>query len=204
MEREVMLTGIGGQSVQLAAQILARASLLEGRHAMFLGTYGGTMRGGNTDSTVIIGDAPIVSPPIVSSTWSAMVMHHQFWQPLREKLRPDSIVVVNSTLFENSFATADSATDSTAPEDVPRIFEVPATQIATDLGNALGASLVLLGAFASLTRLVGLDALLQAMRDSIPSYRRQHVGANETALERGFESLPPNGAPAWPTAGVAQ
>ncbi len=197
-----MLTGIGGQSVQLAAQILARASLREGLHAMFLGTYGGTMRGGNTDSTVIVGDAPIVSPPIVSSTWAALVMHRQFWQPLREKLRPNSLVVVNSTLFkglEDELGRDKDKGFETSEVDAstPQVFEVPATQIATDLGNALGASMVLLGAFASLTSVVGLDALLEAMRESIPSYRRQHVAANETALKVGFDVFPAGRVPAW-------
>lgn len=197
-----MLTGIGGQSVQLAAQILARASLREGLHAMFLGTYGGTMRGGNTDSTVIVGDAPIVSPPIVSSTWAALVMHPQFWQPLREKLRPNSIVVVNSTLFGGLEEELGRAMDENfgsggGDDPTPRVFEIPATQIATDLGNALGASMVLLGAFVSLTCWVGLDALLEAMRESIPPYRRQHVAANETALKVGFDAVPAGRAPAW-------
>ena len=32
MEREILFTGIGGQGVQLAAQVLARAAVLEGRH----------------------------------------------------------------------------------------------------------------------------------------------------------------------------
>jgi len=31
MERELLITGIGGQGVQLAAQVLARAATLEGR-----------------------------------------------------------------------------------------------------------------------------------------------------------------------------
>ncbi|TMK87611.1 MAG: indolepyruvate ferredoxin oxidoreductase subunit beta, partial [Actinobacteria bacterium] len=30
-ERELLLTGIGGQGVQLAAQVIARAAVLEGR-----------------------------------------------------------------------------------------------------------------------------------------------------------------------------
>ena len=59
MEREVLITGIGGQGVQLAAQVLARAATLEGREVMYLGLYGGMMRGGNTDSTVVVGDGPI-------------------------------------------------------------------------------------------------------------------------------------------------
>ena len=63
MEREVLFTGVGGQGVQLAAQTLARAAALEGREVMLFGVYGGTMRGGNTDSTIVIGDAPIQAAP---------------------------------------------------------------------------------------------------------------------------------------------
>ena len=186
MEREVMLTGIGGQSVQLAAQVLARAAVEEGRHVTYLGTYGGTMRGGNTDSSLIVGDAPIGSPPIVASTWSALVMHHEFWQPLRAKLRAGSVVVVNSSLFRGEL-----------DRDAQRVFEVPATQVATELGNALSASMVLLSAYCALTDLLGLAALVDAMRASIPAYRQQHVEANERALAAGFELLPRGAAPAW-------
>jgi Pyruvate/2-oxoacid:ferredoxin oxidoreductase gamma subunit len=186
MEREVMLTGIGGQSVQLAAQVLARAAVEQGCHVTYLGTYGGTMRGGNTDSTVIVGNAPIVSPPIVETTWSALVMHHQFWEPLRVKLRPGSVVVVNSSLFQGELDRA-----------AQRVFDIPATELATEMGNSLSASLVLLGAYASLTQMLGLPALLTAMRASVPAYRQQHVESNERALAAGFELAPPAAAPAW-------
>src|SRR3977135_2851608 len=79
MERELLITGIGGQGVQLAAQVLARAATLEGREVMFLGLYGGMMRGGNTDSTVVIADAPIAAPPVVARAWSAIAMHDDYW-----------------------------------------------------------------------------------------------------------------------------
>ena len=57
-EYELLVTGIGGQGVQLAAQVLARAATLEGRDVMLFGIYGGTMRGGNTDGTVVVGRRP--------------------------------------------------------------------------------------------------------------------------------------------------
>ena len=56
MERELVLTGIGGQGVQLAAQVLATAAVLEDRRVMLFGVYGGTMRGGSSDSTVVVAD----------------------------------------------------------------------------------------------------------------------------------------------------
>ncbi|MBP1685502.1 MAG: hypothetical protein H6Q33_1645 [Deltaproteobacteria bacterium] len=188
MEREVILTGIGGQGIQIAAQILAQAATLEDRYVLYLGTYGGTMRGGNTDSTVIVADAPIGAPPIVSRTWSALAMHHAFWEPLRGKVRPGGVVVVNATLF-------------TAPigRDDVRVFPVPATQIATDQGTALAAAMVLIGAYAGLTGLVCVESLVEAMRQTLPPYRRQHADANERALRAGCEAVPSDIAPAWVT-----
>ena len=186
MERELILTGVGGQGVQLAAQVLAKAAVLEGRFVMLLGTYGGTMRGGNTDSTLVVADAPITAPPIVSRVWSVVAMHHQFWGPAQARMRPGCVVVVNHPVF-------------TAPIDrrAHRVFEVSAGEIATRIGSPLAASMVLVAATARITGLVGLEALVAGMRESVPPYRRQHVEANEKALRAGFACAAPGAAPAW-------
>lgn len=186
MEREVILTGIGGQGVQLGAQVLARAATREGRHVMLLGTYGGTMRGGPTDATLVVGDAPLETPPIVSTTGAAIALHHAFWEPLRRKLAPGAVVVLNASLFEAEL-----------DRDAQRVFDVPATALAGEAGSALAASMVMVSAYASVTGLVGLESLCQAMRECVPSYRREHVETNERALRAGFEALPRGAAPAW-------
>ena len=147
MERELLITGIGGQGVQLSAQVLARAATREGRGVMYLGIYGGMMRGGNTDSTVVISDGPIESPPVVSRAWSSIAMHDEFWAPIEPKLRPDGLVLVNDATFTAAI---------TAPVTVVR---VPATNVATELGNPLGGAMVMLGAYCATTGMAGLDAL---------------------------------------------
>src|ERR1700694_1312849 len=126
MEREVLLTGIGGQGVQLAAQVLARAAALEDRSAMVFGIYSGVMRGGNSDSSLVVADGPIQSPPVVSHAWSAIVMHHKYWEPIVAKLRPGAVVVVNSTLFEGDI-----------DRGMHRVFDVPVTSKAVELDNEL-------------------------------------------------------------------
>jgi 2-oxoacid:acceptor oxidoreductase gamma subunit (pyruvate/2-ketoisovalerate family) len=186
MEREIALTGIGGQGVQLGAQVLARAAAEEGRHVLLLGTYGGTMRGGPTDSTLVVGDEPISAPPLVSRTWSAVAMHHAFWEPVARKLRPDAVVVVNASLFEGELDRSRH-----------RVFDVPATKLASELGSPLSASLVLVAAFARITGLLSLDSLVDAMRASLPPYRSAHADANERALRASFEAAPAAIAPAW-------
>jgi Pyruvate/2-oxoacid:ferredoxin oxidoreductase gamma subunit len=185
VERELLITGIGGQGVQLAAQVLARAAALEGRSVMLLGLYGGMMRGGNTDSTVVIGDGPIEAPPVVPKAWSAIAMHDEYWAPLEPKLRPDGIVLVNDATF---------GAEVTAPTTLIRLA---ATTVATDLGNPLGGSMVMLGAYSAATGIVEQSSLVEAMRQSIPPYRTQHIEANERAILAGWDLLPANSHPAW-------
>jgi 2-oxoacid:acceptor oxidoreductase gamma subunit (pyruvate/2-ketoisovalerate family) len=189
MERELVLTGIGGQGVQLAAQVLATAAVLEDRRVMLFGVYGGTMRGGSSDSTVVIADGPLRAPPLISHAWSAIVLHHKYWPPVAAKLRSGSVVVVNSSLF-----------DGDLDRDAWAVFEVPATDLAVEAGNVLAASMVMVGAYVALTGLVSLDSAVEAMRSSVPAYRTQHLAVNEAALRRGFEALPAGQAPAWASA----
>jgi 2-oxoglutarate ferredoxin oxidoreductase subunit gamma len=191
MEREILITGIGGQGVQLAAQVLARAATTEGREVMYLGLYGGMMRGGNTDSTVVVADAPITAPPVVSRAWSAIAMHDDYWAPVEGKLRPGGLVLVNDATF-----TAAVRADVT-------VHRVPATNVATDLGNPLGGAMVMLGAFGATTGIVTIDSLVAAMRASIPPYRTQHIEANERAIRAGAQLLPVDEWPAWEVAAHA-
>lgn len=187
MEHEIMMTGVGGQGVQLAAQILAEAAVIEGREVMTLGTYGGTMRGGNTDNTMVVADAPITAPPMVARVGTAIAMHHEFFAPIAAKLRKGALVVVNSTVFEGPIEG-----------DGIRPFDIPATKIASELGSPMAASLALIAGYAKLSGFVRLDSLVEAMRRSVPSYRSQFVESNETVLRAGFDAVPAGLAPAWP------
>jgi Pyruvate/2-oxoacid:ferredoxin oxidoreductase gamma subunit len=181
------VTGVGGQGVQLAAQVLARAAVLEDRHVMLLGTYGGTMRGGSTDSVVIVSDAPIESPPRVSQAGAAVALHHRYWEPVRARLRPGALAAIDPALF-------DVPLDRTAL----RVLALPAAALAAQVGAPLGAALVLMAAFAGATALVGVESLVEAMRAALPPYRAQHASANERALRAGYGALPPVGAEAVP------
>jgi Pyruvate/2-oxoacid:ferredoxin oxidoreductase gamma subunit len=173
--------------VQLGAQVIARAATLEGRDVMFFGVYGGMMRGGPTDSTVVIADGPISTPPVVARAWSAIAMHDEHWPPLEARMQEGGLVLVNDSTFAHSIA---------APVTVHRIA---ATEVATRIGNPLGAAMVIVGAYAGLTGLVGLESVVEAMRASIPTYRAQHADANERALRAGWELLPEGAFPAWAT-----
>jgi 2-oxoglutarate ferredoxin oxidoreductase subunit gamma len=177
MQREVLLTGIGGQGIQLAAKTLAMAATAEGRQVMMSSHYGGEMRGGQTEASIIVSDDRLRPVPILESTWSAYVMHHRYWPGVVDRLRADGVAVVNSSV------TGDDLTANGA-----RVVAVPAGDIAGQLGSSMAAGFVLLGAYAALTEMAGLEALVEAMKELVPPYRTQHVAMNETALRAGAEA----------------
>jgi len=189
LEREILLTGIGGQGVQLAAQVIARAAIREQRHVMSLGTYGGSMRGGNTDSTLILGAEPISSPPIVAHGWAAIGAHPRYWAGVRAKLRAGGVAVWNADLFGES-----------GDAGAARALPVAATALATRIGAAQAAALVLVGALAGATQLVALESLIAAMEEALPPYRREHAAKNAEALRVGYDTAPRGLASAWSAA----
>ena len=176
-EREVMVTGIGGQGIQLMAKVLAEAATHEGKHVMLFGVYMGMMRGGPSESTVVIGDEEIQAPPIVPHAWAIVAMHPQGLEVLAAKLRPGGLLFANDTLVLR------------APRDDVRMIGLPATRLAEQAGNIAGAGMVALGGFVAATGIVGFDALTEAMRAALPAHRRQRAEENARFLLLGADAV---------------
>jgi 2-oxoglutarate ferredoxin oxidoreductase subunit gamma len=182
MERELIFTGIGGQGIQLMAKILAEAAVEEGQFAMLFAVYGGMMRGGPSESTVVLGEAPIEAPPIIPRCWAILAMHSQGLDEMARKLRPGGLLFANETLVKS------------APRDDIRAIGLPATRLAEQAGNIAGASMVALGAFVAATGIVPFERVVAVMRASLPSHRRQRADENARFLEMGAAHMRPRGA----------
>jgi 2-oxoglutarate ferredoxin oxidoreductase subunit gamma len=185
LQHEVLLTGIGGQGVQLAAKTLAMAATAEGHQVLMSSHYGGEMRGGQTEASIVVADEGLRTVPILESVWSAFVMHSRYWPGVAARLRPGGVA--------NSNVAGD------LPDGDFRLFPVPAGDIAAEVGAAMSAGFVLLGAYSTITGLVGIEALVAAMKDLVPPDRTQHLVVNEAALRAGASSpaAPLLGAGAW-------
>jgi 2-oxoglutarate ferredoxin oxidoreductase subunit gamma len=161
-------------------------AVIDGRQAMMCGHYAGAMRGGQTDASVVIADRGLRSLPILPSAWSAIVMSEEYWEPTRVKIRPGGVVAVNADMLPEDF-----------PHDGLRVFRYAVQEVASDAGAPLGASLVLLGAYCTLTGLCSTDSLVEAMKRLVPPYRTQHLVGNEAAIRAGAALGEPLAAPAW-------
>jgi 2-oxoacid:acceptor oxidoreductase gamma subunit (pyruvate/2-ketoisovalerate family) len=183
MERELIFTGIGGQGVQLGANILAKAAVLEGKMASVLAIYGGEMRGGPITSTIVFSTGDLEAPPLVAKAWSIIVMHPRYWKNNVDKV--GGFVLYNQDL-------AGKEHQGSPYEAIP----MPATSVAKAMGDETVASMIAIGAYAKMTGLVSIDAIKQVMRASIPAYRQQRVAANEKAIDAGYAMTLP-AKPAW-------
>jgi Pyruvate/2-oxoacid:ferredoxin oxidoreductase gamma subunit len=191
LERELLVTGIGGQGVQLMATVIAQAAVAEGRAVQLFGSYGGMMRGGNTEATLVVAESAVQAPPTVSVAWSAIVMHHEHASATLSHVRADGVVLVNSSVCAG-----------VADGDGHTVVEVAATDVAASLGDPVGAAMVMAGAYATLTGLVGMDALRAAAREALPAYRSQHAARNDEALVAGAGLVRSLGVRAWAPAGT--
>ncbi|MBM4266345.1 MAG: hypothetical protein FJ144_07015 [Deltaproteobacteria bacterium] len=194
MDREILLTGIGGQGVQLAAKTLALAGMLSGREVMQLSMFSGTMRGGSSECTVVVADGPVEAPPVVPWAWAAIAMHPAALELTCGKLREGGAVLFNQSLVA-------------APTGRPDCgwYGVEAGAIAAARGNPQGQSLVALGAFCALTGIVQREALEEGLAQSLPSYRRDNLARNVECIAAGAEAVAAVAGkhPAWNGNGAA-
>ena len=171
----MIISGIGGQGIQLMAKVLAQAANRAGKQVMLFGIYGGMMRGGPSESTVVISDDEVQAPPIIPQTWSVLAMHPQGLPELAKKLRAGGVLCVNSTLV------------SQLPRADVQVISIPATKLAEQADNIMGAGMIALGAFCAATQLVDHTAVVQAMRDSLPPHRQHLAEKNVELLNQGAD-----------------
>ncbi|MDG2308869.1 MAG: 2-oxoacid:acceptor oxidoreductase family protein [Candidatus Binatia bacterium] len=177
MDREILLTGIGGQGVQLAAKMLAQAGMMAGREVMQFSMFSGTMRGGSSECTVVVADGPVEAPPVVPHAWAAIAMHPTALGMIEAKLRPGSAILYNQSIIAEPPSRPDC-----------EWFGVDAAGIAAERNNPQGQSLVALGAFATLTGLVAVDTLVESLPGLLPPYRHHTIPTNAGCLTAGAEA----------------
>jgi Pyruvate/2-oxoacid:ferredoxin oxidoreductase gamma subunit len=185
LEREILLSGIGGQGIQLAAKSLAVAAMREGRRVLMFGTYGGEMRGGDTEAVVVVGAGSLLTPPVIDFAWAGLAMHPMGWPDMAAKLRPGGLVLINTSVFEDAVGY-----DGT-------VVPLAVTGMATAAAMQQAGAMVALGAFAAATGIVKIETLHGVAEEVLPPYRRQFAAANRRALTMGYEAVADRLCPAW-------
>ena len=158
---QVRFHGRGGQGVVTAAELLAEAAFIEGRHAQAFPSFGSERMGAPVMSFCRIDDKPIrthepVTEPDALIIQDPTLLHHG---DLFDGLGRDAFVLVNSTQSFDDLGLDEFV----AGFRHDRLLVVPAYALAmTHLGRPLPGA-PMLGGFAALAGVVSLDSVLAAI-----------------------------------------
>ena len=171
MRKQLRLSGSGGQGVITAAIILAEAAVMEGKDAVQSQSYGPEARGGASKSEVIIDDGTIFHPHVKHPD-VVLAMTQKAADKYHTDLSEDGILVLDSDLVPDV-------------PDCKNVVQIPITRLAVEeLGKALFANIVALGALVRLTGIVDFETIKAAVAHRVPPHT---VEQNMQALQIGYD-----------------
>src|SRR3954470_12932479 len=157
----VRIHGRGGQGVVTAAELLALAAFLEGRHAQAFPTFGSERTGAPVVSFCRIDDRPIrvrepIAHPDALIVQDATLLHQA---DVFSGLAADGYLLINST---RGFAELGLG-EFTARFRQERLLTLPATELALKHVGRPVPNVVLLGGFSAISGLVSLHSVREAI-----------------------------------------
>ncbi len=153
---------------------LAQAAMLEDKSVTYLPAYGAEMRGGTANCTVAISGEEIASP-VASSPEFLVAMNRPSLVRFQNQVKSGGVFFINSSLMEANVSR----------EDID-IVEVPANEMAEELGNLKCANMVMLGAFTKQSKVVSLPTLIKGLEESFKK-KKKLIALNTKALTNGYE-----------------
>lgn len=174
-QHDMIFSGFGGQGIQSAGMLIAYAGMLENKFVSFLPSYGPEMRGGTSNCHVIVSDEEIGSP-ILNSATALMAMNRPSLDKFENSIVPGGIILVDSSLVNRSPARKDV-----------KVFEIPASNIASEMGNLAYANIIMLGKLLSETGVVSSDFFEKALKKVLPEKRHYMIPEEMKALALGMK-----------------
>jgi len=176
-QHTVILSGFGGQGILFAGQLLTHAGMEAGWEVTWIPSYGPEMRGGTANCTVVISDEPIGSP-LIRNPMIAIVMSPEAKAKYEPLVQPGGLLVVNTSLVREPATRTDL-----------QVIEVPASELATELGTVKMANVVMLGALLGTRPIVDLATVEQVLDKQLQGAKRRLVEPNQRALRAGAKHV---------------
>ncbi len=169
---EIKIGGLGGQGVILGGIIIGKAAaLFDNKHSCLTQAFGPEARGSACSAQVIVDNEPILYP-YVHRPHIMVAMSQDAFTKFSPELRDDGMLLVEQELV-----------NTTGLPDGVKVYGIPATRIAEELGKKMVLNIVMVGFFTAVTGLVSEKAAREAVADSVPP---NTIDLNMKAFDRGF------------------
>ena len=159
--KQLRFTGVGGQGVLLAGEILATAYINAGKYGVQAATYTSQVRGGPTVVDITLDDEEIYYPYAIDGQINFMLsVADVSFQQFKSGVSEGGIIVIDPNLVH--------------PSDGDRakwkIYDIPIIQIAKEeVGNVITQSVVALAIANTMMNAIDKDALIETMLSKVPA-----------------------------------
>lgn len=176
MRKQLRFSGVGGQGVLLAGEILAEAKIESGGYGIKAASYTSQVRGGPTKVDILLDEEKILYPYATEGDIDFMLSTAQIgFDSFKSGIKEGGIIVVDSNLVKAS--EQDKAKY--------KIIEIPIISIAkNEIGNVVTQSVVALGVSVELSGCMDRDLVFSIMQKKVPS---KVLELNKRAFEVGEE-----------------
>jgi indolepyruvate ferredoxin oxidoreductase, beta subunit len=185
----LVLVGVGGQGILLAAEVIARAAMLAGHQVKTNEVHGMAQRGGSVMAQIRFG--PEVHSPLIAEGTAAALLAMEKIEALRNAhyIAPGGFGVVSAqqiipVTVSSGGAVYPADADARLRQVFARLVLLDAVQIAQAIGEPRAANIVLVGALSAHLTLPA-EVWPQAVGQSVkPKYR----DINLRALDAGRQA----------------
>jgi 2-oxoglutarate ferredoxin oxidoreductase subunit gamma len=176
---EIRIAGFGGQGVILSAIVLGKAaSIFQGAFATMTQNFGPEARGGACSAQLIVADSPVLYP-YVTKPDIMVVMSQEAYVKFGAELKDGGTLIVEQDLVR----VTDLPTQT-------KVFSIPATRLAEELGKKMVLNIVMVGFFTAVSQLLEASAVRDAVADSVPAaFRDLNLKAFDKGYEYGVQAL---------------
>lgn len=174
MEYQLRFTGVGGQGVLLAGEILAEAKIKDRGYGVKAATYTSQVRGGPTKVDILLDSEEILYPYANEGEIDFMLSTAQVsYNAFKGGVKAGNIIVVEPNLV----------TPSDEDRQKFKIYEIPIITIAKEeVGNVVTQSVVALAITVTMTKCVNRDLVFETMLEKVPDKVKD---LNKKAFELG-------------------
>ena len=177
MQKEIIISGFGGQGVLSMGKILAYSGLMEDKEVTWMPAYGPEQRGGTCNVTVIVSDDR-VSSPILSKYDVAIVLNQPSLDKFEPKLKPGGILIYDG------FGVINPPTR----KDI-EVYRIDAVGKAAELKNPKVFNMIVLGGLLKVCPVVTLNGLEKALYKTLPERHHKLIPLNMQAVEEGSKII---------------
>lgn len=182
MVDQIIFAGFGGQGIQSMSKILTLCAMEAEKEVTWMPSYGGAMRGGTSNVTVIISDEMIGSPMSSPGEASIVVaMNNPSLIKFESYLAPGGLLFVNSSLIDEKPARSDIV-----------VIPIPVSKMADEMKDSRVANMIMLGALLEQSGIVETQILLDLI-ETVFAKTPQVIERNRSAAQKGIDWMKANG-----------